>query len=662
MRQSFTNKNFAKLSIFIAGEAIMKRLIVLLPVLFLLFGCVWKKDIHQHYYSGEKVAGVTFPLNGGDLPGHAARVSSWDQTGHNADSIRIMPGETAVLADISGPGVIRHIWSTTTATPPAGRTLVLRFYWDGAENPSVEVPYGDFFASGHGMEADVDSFPIDVSSRGRSRNCWWRMPFESGARITLENQGDQAVGGLYYYIDYLALDDSPPTRQRFHAVYHQAYPADFPDNYVILRTEGKGSYLGCVMNVESTEPNWWGEGDDLIEVDNHEPLRGTGTEDYFCEAWGMREHDRLFHGSTICEGYDAAGLRSTMYRFHILDPIPFQNNIKVSIEHGTENDRADNLSSVAFWLQEPVVSQLPELPPVEDRLSGEKRVILMRARAWRLATSDDAGTIEKLNNLREKLRVSENEILVDGLLIYAQGMRNPDQESLKKMEKKLESLESSIEKMPEEKLYKEPDIDMPTDDDNLIPANILKTSRMLQRALHDLSRRVALAQGLEPGDEIIVEARDSTGELTPAPAYKDSADFTDSYAKVDDVHLMGNGARFTYGEADPSRARFTPDFPKSGKFEVLVIFSYGANAGDTRYEVRHSDGKDVIPIKQLGRPGTPGRNNREWHSLGTYRFQKGRSTEKGSVTLNAAPGTAIPNDKFEYRAYADSVRFVFRGK
>lgn len=631
-------------------------------ILVLLSGCAFNNTITTNDYKHLPAPSImTFPMQGWELPGYAARVSSWDTTGHNADAINIMPGETVTLADIQGPGIIRHIWSTTSASGPFGRTLIIRMYWDGAEHPSVEVPYGDFFGAGHGMEAEVDSWPIDVTSRGRSRNCWWRMPFAEGARITATNEGDQPHGAFYYYIDYLALDGPPPTPQRFHAQYRQACPADFPENYVILETGGNGAYLGCIMNVESTEPNWWGEGDDLIEVDDREPLRGTGMEDYFCDAWGMREHDRLFHGSTICEGYDAAGLRTTMYRFHILDPIPFRERIRVSIEHGTENDRADNLSSVAFWRQAPLAPPFPPLAPTIDRLSQDERIAYVRDRAWRMATSGDDKSLDELISLKEKTRTEENVILIEGLATYAHGKKNPNENALNQMDDFLKRLEEKMSEKSPNQLYYDPEIDLPTDDDNPVPGPLPAIHLILERARHDLARDVARETGFEPGDEVIVESRNPMGELMPPPAYEETADFNSSYAKVDDPYVMGKGARFTYGDSDPSWARFTPEIPESGNYEVLVIFSYGANASDTRYVVKHAEGEKTIPLQQRGRPGTPDRNNRRWISLGNFPFEKGRNMETGSVTLHASPGLEVPNEDFEYRAYSDAIRFVYQG-
>jgi len=629
----------------------MKKNIVILFCLSLIAGCAHHKhlSVNPLYLSWTR-----------SLPGHAARVSSYDKTGKNADSIQIIPGETVTLADIQEPGIIRRIWTTTNATGPIGRTLILRIYWDGSDVPSVEAPYGDFFGVGHGMEADVNSWPITVVSRGRSRNSWWPMPFEKGARITITNEGDQPHGAFYFHIDYLALDQPLPTKERFHAQYRQAYPASFPQNYTILETQGSGHFVGTIMNVESTKPNWWGEGDELIEADDYEPLRGTGSEEYFGDAWGLHPHSTLWHGSPVCEGYDKENLRSSMYRFHILDPIPFQHKIKVSIEHGTQNDRADNISSVALWYQVLPASPFPQLPSVVDRVTGEERVVFIRERAWRLASSDAPETINDLKELASKAGTSENKALTQGLLVYAQGKSDPSDEVLGKLDALLKDLEGQIAKLSKDDLYIKPKMDAPTDNDNLIPGPLMASYRALERARHDLSRRVALKRGLRPGDEIVLEARDPLGHITPKPFYEETQDFANSYAKSDDTQLGGSGARFTYGNADPSWARFAPHFPEAGKYEVLAIFSYGANADDTRYEIRHADGVKIVPLPQRGRQGTEGRNSGVWHSLGTYRFEKGQNADKGSVTLLTNPGAAIPNKKFEYRAYADSVRFVYR--
>ena len=598
---------------------------------------------------------------GWNLKGHAARISSWDKSDGNVDSIRIAPGETATLAEIQGAGIIRHIWMTTNSQGPIGRTLVIRMYWDGQATPSVEAPFGDFFGVGLGMEADVYSFPISAISRGRARNCWWQMPFAKGAKITVTNEGPQIHGAFYYHIDYLALDEIPPSPERFHAQYRQAYPADSPENYLIFETKGTVRYLGCVLSVESTKPQWWGEGDELIEADDFEPIRGTGTEDYFCDAWGMRAQQTLFHGSPVCEGYDAAGLRTSMYRFHILDPIPFRKRLKVSIEHGTNNDRADNLSSVAFWYQSLPSLAFPPMPSVGERLSGKEQAEHIRESAWQLSSDAADEKLVELERLISAAKTPDNIALIKGLIDYNRAKDAPDNDSLKRLDAHIEELQKVIDELPEQERYSEPTTDLPTDDDSLVLNPAALSLRILERARHDLGRRIALRRGFSGGDEIIIESRDAEGKLTPKPAYEETSDFTDSYAKADDTHLMGKGSRFTYGNKSPSWTRFTPDFPKRGRYEVLTIFSYGANAGDTRYVVFHADGATTKPMAQKGRPETLGRNHGQWHSLGTYRFENGRNPERGSVMFMANPGLAIPNSKFEYRAYSDAIRFVYQG-
>lgn len=591
--------------------------------------------------------------------GHAARMSSYDKTGADNDSIWIQPGETAVIADIKGAGIIRHIWFTSNAQGPIGRTLVLRIYWDGETKPAVEVPFGDFFCVGNGVEADVSSFPITVASKGRARNSWWQMPFSDGARITISHEGAEQQVGLYFYVDYLALDEPPPTKERFYAQYRQAYPANFPHNYIILETQGKGHYVGTVMSFVGTKPQWWGEGDDLIEADNNEGLHGTGTEDYFCYGWGMGQHATLWHGSPVCEGFAEPGQKTSMYRFHILDPIPFNKKFKISIEHGTQNDRADNISSVAFWYQELPALDFPALPSVSERLLGEERASYIRQIAWNTAYYGNDTAILKLENLLPSAESEELKILIEGLLIYAKGINKPDDEQLSRIDNLIRKLKDYIESIPVDKRYIQPTMDLPTNNDSLVPGPAISSLKVLERARYAFAHKNAFTRGFIPGDEIILESRDINGKITKPPTYIESPDFTNSYAKADDSRLIGQGSRFTYGKSVSAYAEFTPNFPISGKYEVYVIFSYGANADDTRYEIKSADGTKTVQLSQRGRPNTPGRNNDIWLSLGTYKFEAGENPNKGSVILHTSPEKTVPNDKFEYRAYADAVRFVY---
>ena len=301
----------------------------------------------------------------------------------NGDAISIAPGQTVVLAELEGPGIITHIWTTVGSIDPFhGRSLVLRIYWDGAEKPSVQAPLGDFFGVGHGAFASFTSAPVSVSSHGRARNCFWKMPFRKSARITVANESPKyETNSFYYYIDWQKREELPEDVLYFHAEYRQAMPAP-PGDYTILETVGRGHYVGTVYSVQQMETGWFGEGDDRFYIDGEAApsLRGTGTEDYFGDAWGFRQFSRPWFGVSLWEGY-FVGDRVSAYRWHIEDPIAFAKSLKVTIEHRgsvfddasrqlcSSCERPDWISSVAFWYQQPIKKLSPLLPPAEKRIA-----------------------------------------------------------------------------------------------------------------------------------------------------------------------------------------------------------------------------------------------------------------------------------------------------
>ncbi|HEK85376.1 MAG: glycoside hydrolase family 172 protein [Candidatus Saccharicenans sp.] len=298
------------------------------------------------------------------------RISSFDPTGGNHDFITILPGQTAVLAEIKGPAAIDHLWMTIAGEAFYGRKIVLRIYWDGEDTPSVEAPIGDFFAVGHGLQRSLTSIPIIRSSEGRALNCYWYMPFRWSAKITVTNEGSRPVSSFYYQIDYRQLEDIRPDAPYFHAQYHQETPCEPGHNYLILEAVGQGHYVGCVLSVLQRSMGWWGEGDDMIYIDGEETpsIHGTGSEDYFSDAWGMREGNHLYYGCPLQEEDFLTGAKATVFRFHLPDPIPFFKSIRVTIEHGDNNDRSDYYSSVAYWYQTEPHKPFPPLPPVDKRL------------------------------------------------------------------------------------------------------------------------------------------------------------------------------------------------------------------------------------------------------------------------------------------------------
>jgi hypothetical protein len=309
--------------------------------------------------------------------------SSHSDLQKNGDSRRIEKGQTLVLGDLEGPGVITHFWCTVASPDPFyPRSLVLRIYWDGAEKPSVESPLGDFFGVGHGAMATYASLPVSVTSHGRARTCYWRMPFRKRARVTVANESDTYdCDSFYYYLDWEKHESLPADIAYFHAQYRQDTPAK-PGDYTILETAGRGQYVGTVYSVHQVENGWFGEGDDRFYIDGEEmpSLRGTGTEDYFCDAWGFRAFGTSYYGVSLFEGY-FAGDRVTAYRWHLPDPITFRQSLKVTIEHKgsvfTDNvnelggfiERPDWISSVAFWYQSPPVALNRPLPPIKERIA-----------------------------------------------------------------------------------------------------------------------------------------------------------------------------------------------------------------------------------------------------------------------------------------------------
>ncbi len=324
----------------------------------------------------------------GDLPTfknyEAARESSVDPTGGNADGRHdwpLKPGETRTIGDIQGAGAITHLWFTVASKDEKHlRNLVLRMYWDGEDHPSVESPLGDFFGLGHATYYLYSSRPIQIGS-DKGLNCFWRMPFANGAKVTITNEGPLPCLAFYYYIDYQRYDALPEDTGRFHAQYRQEYPCVPNQNYLLLDATGRGHFVGCNLSVHQRAGAWWGEGDDMIYVDGAETptLLGTGAEDYFCGAWCYGESSPIefsnpYFGAPMIKGGHKQGSLWNVYRHHIEDPIPFKQSIKVTIEHGHANDRQDDYASVAYWYQNEPHVPFPPLPAPEDRMFAEATV------------------------------------------------------------------------------------------------------------------------------------------------------------------------------------------------------------------------------------------------------------------------------------------------
>jgi len=333
------------------------------------------------------------------------RVSSYDVSGANDDGNwknKIKPGDTRTISEMNGPGIIKHIWITIASNEPQHlKKIILRMYWDDETTPSVEAPIGDFFGLGLGKYFLYESKFLSVGSQ-RALNCSFEMPFRKSARITVTNEGEQAIDAFYYNIDWEKHRSLPENIAYFHAQYRQATPTkgwtnDWKyngdahinnkenktgeNNYVILEAKGRGHYVGVTHSIVQNQGDWWGEGDEMIFIDDEKKpkIHGTGAEDYYLGAWcyggcGISPFGHSKPTFAYSEygnpqnGGDDRGAQWTVYRYHSESPIVFNKSIKVTIEHGHANHRSDNYYTVAYWYQVEPHAPFPALPSVKERI------------------------------------------------------------------------------------------------------------------------------------------------------------------------------------------------------------------------------------------------------------------------------------------------------
>jgi hypothetical protein len=296
-------------------------------------------------------------------------------------SVRIGADETFQLADISGPGAIQQIWMTPTGN---WRFAILRIYWDDQELPSVECPVGDFFGMGWGRYAQLSSLAVCVNP-GSAFNCYWEMPFRERCRITITNIADEEMV-LYYQINY-TLTEVPEEAAYFHALFRRVNPLPYGEVYTILDgVRGQGHYVGTYMAWGVNNNGWWGEGEIKFYMDGDEQwptICGTGTEDYFCGSYNFEnratgQYQEFttpysgLHQVIRPDGVYQSQQRFGLYRWHITDPIRFQEDLRVTIQAlGWRNDRRylplqDDIASVAYWYQDLPTSPFAELPSKDD--------------------------------------------------------------------------------------------------------------------------------------------------------------------------------------------------------------------------------------------------------------------------------------------------------
>jgi hypothetical protein len=336
----------------------------------------------------ERTRSITAENPDGDVGAGGTAASNLGPKRKGRPCIELESGATDTIADIAGPGEIRHIWITVPETTDGGehvlRDLVLRAYWDGEDSPSVEVPLGDFFCNGHATRCTVNSRPVVVAPSG-GFNCYLPMPFHERAEITVESEHPGDIPMFFYQIDYAEVPDLDATAY-LHAQWRRSNPTTKGEDHTIVDgVEGEGHYVGTYLAWTALSDGWWGEGEVKFYLDGDDEyptICGTGTEDYVGGAWCFRTGDGPETYSTPYLGYpfhdpgaegEGHPPRHGMYRWHVPDPVRFEEDLRATVQQiGIGRDgyreRSDDVSSVAYWYQTEPHGAFPDLPgPMERR-------------------------------------------------------------------------------------------------------------------------------------------------------------------------------------------------------------------------------------------------------------------------------------------------------
>ncbi len=320
-------------------------------------------------------------------PGTGGRAASPLGAGRKGSAVRLVqPGESIELADIEGPGTIRHIWLTTHSKQELLRGCLLRVWWDDQPHPSIEAPLGDFFGFAHGGTTAFQSCAHSVGA-ALGMNSWLPMPFVRRARFELVNEASVRLP-LFYQIDYTIGDEHAADVRRLHVAFQRQNPTQPGCDFEVLpRRQGRIHYLGAVLGVRPLDPRWWGEGELKVWLDDdttHATIVGTGTEDYVGLSWGIQPNAFLYHGANWRERDDSIATGAvSIYRWHVLDPIVCAHSLRVTIQqighsptgaaHTVDDylaelyERADDWSCATFWYEATPSAPLPPLPDVVTR-------------------------------------------------------------------------------------------------------------------------------------------------------------------------------------------------------------------------------------------------------------------------------------------------------
>ncbi|MBQ4280243.1 MAG: DUF2961 domain-containing protein [Rikenellaceae bacterium] len=341
------------------------------------------RSICPENFTGEKgKAAMADPVKDADKPNQAnARWAARDlgQTWKVNPFITIKPNETFTLAEIEGPGCIQSIWMTPTGN---WKFSIIRIYWDDETEPSVECPVGDFFGMGWGDYAPLNSLAVCVNP-GSAFNSYWQMPFRKKCKITMQNINDAHPMNLYYQVNY-ALTPVPEDAGYFHAQYRRSHPTEGALHTILDGVKGKGQFVGMYMGVQVNNKGWWGEGEVKFYMDGDTKfptIASTGLEDYFCGSYNFDRGGRYVEFCTAYAGLHQvirpdgtynSQTRFGLYRWHILDPIRFEKDLKVDVQDlGWRHDgrylpQQSDIITTAFWYQSEPHAKFPAFPSWQE--------------------------------------------------------------------------------------------------------------------------------------------------------------------------------------------------------------------------------------------------------------------------------------------------------
>jgi hypothetical protein len=312
---------------------------------------------------------ITFE-NPAGAPGMGGRSSSPLGIGRKGAPARVIEaGETLQLCDVEGPGTVRHLWCTTTPTPIVLRSLVVRAWFDEQEHPTLECPLGDLMGFAHGKVMPYMSAAHSVGAKG-AMNLWLPMPFLSRARVTLTNDGNEAVP-FFFQMAVTLGDAHEKDVGRLHVCFRRENPTTLGRDFELLpMRQGAGRFIGAVVGVRALHDFWWGEGEVKIYLDDDAAfptLCGTGSEDWVGLSWEMQQTPFLHHGASLHQrGF------TSMYRWHLLDPVVWQKEARATIQQigwkdGKLVETFDDWSCATFWYEPLPSRRLPPLPSWEER-------------------------------------------------------------------------------------------------------------------------------------------------------------------------------------------------------------------------------------------------------------------------------------------------------